>query len=617
MINIETAIAGKTPDASGEVRVNCDCEGGQKETMGVNVTTGIYHCHRCGVKGNFKKVNGKENKLFAQWYWEQACTVPEHPYPTRKQIHPTNIRIDMHTNWLTDYRDQHGNIQTVQMINPEKVPGKSDKYFLSKAKNSGKGFSGAAYIIDGNSDAVYVCEGPATGWSIHHATGATVYCVGGKENFKHVLPWVKAKHQVVVVAADNDKSGDGLKAAKKAAQENNLPLAYPGAPGQDFNDMAIDAGLDAVKTVLENAKVPEADSGPKIEIISLSEIIEIDPSIEFIVDGFLIRKAGHILHAAGGVGKSTIAGQIAGELARNRSENSGVFDEYIGDLLFDTFHIVQHCMQSLFIQSENSMATINTKMRWLKDDPAAGRIFFPKLFDDVITTGEAFTDDVFLQRLTDTIHFIEDQTSHRLDIVWVDPLISFHKGDENAADHMRAALDGVTKLMQMTNTTAVVLHHDNRMGDIRGSGAIDQWARSRMQMKQVWIGEDRIRDMGPDGPIKTVAKVPAVELHHHKANDMARFDKITLAQDRNLMFQLVDDPIDQDIATRSAEVAKALNDMGGYAESNRALAKTVSELTGRSTSTCKRDIAGAVKHGFILQVNNKSGNANSYGYQTK
>jgi hypothetical protein len=37
------------------------------------------------------------------------------------------------------------------------------------------------------------------------------------------------------------------------------------------------------------------------------------------------------------------------------------------------------------------------------------------------------------------------------------------------------------------------------------------------------------------------------------------------------MFRLVAEPIDQDIATRSAEVIKALNDMGGACESNRAL----------------------------------------------
>ena len=254
-VAIENAISHATPDASGEIRVDCfNCQNGQSQakTLCINVNKKVYQCKRCGIEGSYIKKNGSEKKLFAEWYWDQATQAASHPYPERKQIQPVEIRIDSHGNWLTDYRDKNGNIQTVQMINPKKIPGKSDKYFLSKDKNSGKGVAGAAYCIKGDNDRAIACEGPATGWIVHKATGATVFCVGGKGNFKHVLPWIKEKYKSVLVAADNDESGAGLTAAQKAAQENKLPVAFPVVTGQDFNDMAIASGLDAVKEALEN-----------------------------------------------------------------------------------------------------------------------------------------------------------------------------------------------------------------------------------------------------------------------------------------------------------------------------------------------------------------------------
>ncbi|MDX9963956.1 phage/plasmid primase, P4 family [Desulfobacter postgatei] len=239
---------------SGEIRVNCLCQDGQGQdkTLGVNIDTGVYHCHRCGIKGNYLKVNGfgSEKKPLAQYILDHSLSMTSHPYTEKKQIKPIEIKVDKHSNWVTPYYDSAGQLQTLQLISLDK------KHFLSKAKNDGQGVTGSAYKISGNNDVVYVCEGPATGHSIHEATGATVYCVGGKENFKHVLPWVKEKHQTVIVAADNESNGDGLRAASKAAIKNGLKIVVPPTKGMDFNDYAVSAGLDSVKAVLEDPKEP-------------------------------------------------------------------------------------------------------------------------------------------------------------------------------------------------------------------------------------------------------------------------------------------------------------------------------------------------------------------------
>jgi len=258
---------------SGEIRANCfNCQDsqGQDKTLGINLDTGVYHCHRCGIKGNYFKKNGSEKKLLAEYIWDHSSRKTSHPYVDKKQIKPDKIMVDKHENWVVPFHDCVGQLQTLQLVSLEK------KLFLSKAKNNGQGVKGSAYIIKGTNDIAYVCEGPATGHSIHEATGATVYCVGGKENFKHVLPWVKDRHDTVIVAADNDSSGDGLKAAGKAAFKNGLKITSPLTKGQDFNDMALDAGLDAVKMVLEDPKEPEQSPDPTDNNEYLAAILEMN-----------------------------------------------------------------------------------------------------------------------------------------------------------------------------------------------------------------------------------------------------------------------------------------------------------------------------------------------------
>jgi hypothetical protein len=315
--SVEAVIRQHAQGQTGEQRIDCpNCQSGQSqgETLGYNADTGVYACFRpeCDVRGNFKRKNS-EKKLKAAFIWDKSRIVSEHGYPTRKQIQPTNIRVDMFGNWLNDYRDQSGEIRQIQMVNPEKVPGKSDKYFLSKEKNDGVGFTGAAYRIEGSDKSACICEGPATGWSIHHATGATVYCVGGCKNFKHVVPWVKPKYKKVVVCAD---AGNGEADARKVAQEYNVLFAVPGIPGTDFNDMAIDAGLDAVKTVLDNAKVPGKADGVKVpDGINAADLLKkIFPDPKWAVEGILMEGL-NIMGGKPKAGKSILALNLCLQIA--------------------------------------------------------------------------------------------------------------------------------------------------------------------------------------------------------------------------------------------------------------------------------------------------------------
>ena len=480
---IRAAVEHARPDAAGEVRVNCpSCDGGQKDTLGVNVDTGAYHCFRCGLQGNYLKINGSSKKPLAAFLFEQARTMASHQYTEIKQIKPQEIRVDIHGNWVVPFRDQAGQLQTVQFIKPD-----SGKLFLSKAKNDGKGPTGAAYIINGSPDMSYVCEGAATGWSIHHATGATVYCVGGKENFKNVLPWVKTRHKAVVVAADNDKSGDGLAAAKKAAAENCLLLAYPGATGQDFNDMAIDAGLDAVKAVLGNPKEPGlGPEAPKFKLVKLSDI-QIKPA-DWQTDGLMEMDSLNLLFSDPGGAKTFLAIDLACCGATGK--------DFHGRFV--------HQGPVVYIAGEGQNGLKRRFMAWgirygydLDQAP---------VFLSLMPAGLCDQDQVGF--VIEGIRAVADLAGAPVLIVLDTVARNFGPGDENSTKDMTGFIAGVDKIREKFRSCVLLVHHSGHADKSRGrgsmalKGALDtEYRLEKDEMGVIRVTNTKMKDHVPPEPM--------------------------------------------------------------------------------------------------------------------
>ena len=347
----------------------------------------------------------------------------------------------------------------------------------------------------------------------------------------------------------------------------------------------------------------------KIEIITAFDIVKQDPQTVPLIKGFLNQGDATIIHSAGGVGKSMVAFNIAVQVAMKYP-----------DLLFDVFQIEKSQMTSLFIQSENQPAAVNHRLRGMVgNDPDSWDVLksliFPKIRDDILTTGRTFEDPVFIQYCIDLIKKIKEQTGQDLDFLWVDPLISYIDGDENDSQRMRSCLDGVTEIAQQTGVTPIVLSHDNKNDGYRGSSASYDWARNVIALKRVFIGQDRITDFDNSGqPVKRIAQVPAIEVISEKSNNMKSFEKFTMVMDQNFRFKKVGDSIPPKIQEQCMNVQQALKDIGGFAESNNILAKAVSELTGRGVTTCKKDISEAAGHGFIKAEKPEGGSTHAYCY---
>ncbi len=263
---IRTMTAGLTGDKREFFCPNCN----KKGSFGVDCDTGKYNCFNpeCSIKGNFKKTNKPEKKEYsteetAQRTWDNSTPVNGHSYLKEKGITATpGIRQNRDDLFIPIY-NKTDDIVTGQKIFPEKkdIGGSlTQKIFLTNTHKPKSILKGCFHTIKGNGD-YYLCEGYATGASIHEATGATVFVCFQAGNILPVLKELKTDYPNIIICADNDFKTDfnpGLRSGMSAAIKCDTSIAYPtGISGSDFNDMATEHGLEAVKTAIDEAKTFE------------------------------------------------------------------------------------------------------------------------------------------------------------------------------------------------------------------------------------------------------------------------------------------------------------------------------------------------------------------------
>lgn len=176
--------------------------------------------------------------------WSDAVPAnADHPYLTRKAIKPYRLRQTGDVLLVPLYAD--GLLMNLQRIMPD-----GSKRFLSGGKVKGC-YSPIGQLESGKP--LYICEGLATGASIHADTGHAVACAMNAGNLLEVGRQLQRQHpdSLLVIAGDDDrqteaegKGNPGVEAANKAAAVLGcavvLPVFPPDAPLalSDFNDLA-------------------------------------------------------------------------------------------------------------------------------------------------------------------------------------------------------------------------------------------------------------------------------------------------------------------------------------------------------------------------------------------
>jgi putative DNA primase/helicase len=190
-----------------------------------------------------------EARKRASAIWNAIASATDHPYLVRKGIEPHGVRIKS-DKLIIPARDTAGTLHTFQYIDAE-----GRKRFLK-----GGAVAGHYFDIGGLTEGapLCICEGFATGASIHQATGYPVAVAFDCGNLEAVARSLKDKHPELpfIVCADNDTETDGnpgLTKARTAALAIDAELCFPNGV-VDFNDLHAEAGLDAVRDVIQAAE---------------------------------------------------------------------------------------------------------------------------------------------------------------------------------------------------------------------------------------------------------------------------------------------------------------------------------------------------------------------------
>lgn len=163
--------------------------------------------------------------------------------------------------------DINGQIWSAQGISPEPCAEFGGR---NKSFERGGRISGCFFPIGPvtESEKVLVCEGFATGATLHEATGIPVACAMSAGNLKAVAAALRKKNPAaaVIICADNDRQTDGNPGVTKA-EEAALSLQCgivvpefdvpPAGDATDFNDLARLKGMDHVRKLVMAVVPPD------------------------------------------------------------------------------------------------------------------------------------------------------------------------------------------------------------------------------------------------------------------------------------------------------------------------------------------------------------------------
>ncbi len=218
----------------------------------------------------------EQNKIWTEAAGEaqrifNVATSETHAYLERKAIKHYGTRTYKDA-IVVPLRNQDGKLTSLQFIYEDG----------SKKLLTGGRVDGSYHVIAKSKPTdetpILICEGYATGASIHSATDLPVVIALNTSNLSSVAEIIRAKFpkNTILFCADNDQwthkpiENPGVHYATKAAEEINARVCYPTfkdtrAHPTDFNDLACQEGLIVVKEKIDQALEtikPEAVSLP-------------------------------------------------------------------------------------------------------------------------------------------------------------------------------------------------------------------------------------------------------------------------------------------------------------------------------------------------------------------
>lgn len=178
-----------------------------------------------------------------------------HPYMDKKGLHgdwPVNSQIMMGAD---HERIEPGDLLLVpvykngELVNVQKITGEGKKRPIY-----GGEMGGVCHIITGTGKIVAIAEGFATGVTVNRMTNAKTYVAFNTSNLMAITAQARDENTGanIVIFADNDEHGAGLKYAEDAAIPVNAKIALPPEIG-DWDDYRQKYGAESCKVAMREA----------------------------------------------------------------------------------------------------------------------------------------------------------------------------------------------------------------------------------------------------------------------------------------------------------------------------------------------------------------------------
>lgn len=362
-----------------------------------------------------------------------------YPYLATKRIGANGI-LQLEGRLIVPVMQPDGTVSSLQWIDAS-----GDKWFLEGGK-----VRGGSFQIGQVRNKILVCEGFATGASIHEASGEAVVVAFNAGNLKSVVEGIRERYALpILICGDNDQWTEGNPGDTKAREASqavaNASYILPkfsslnGNP-TDFNDLATREGSEAVRA---QCSVTPDNTLPLI----WASQITLDLASVYIIKGLLDAGTISVVYGQSNVGKSFFAIDLAAHVAAGLSWRDK--------------RVVQGGV--VYVAAESASSVKRRIWAWCqehdaKDIPLA-----------VVTTAVDLRDpSADTTRLIDTIK-AASEGKFPICLVVIDTLSrSFGGGDENSSKDMSTYIANVDKIRTATGAHVLIVHHAGK-DDAKGA----------------------------------------------------------------------------------------------------------------------------------------------------
>lgn len=429
------------------------------------VPSGVFGCWRLGIEVNFRADIGRQltpaeemahvkrmseakairdievsksreraaNTVEQIWN-EGTHASSEHGYLQRKGVKPNGARVTGDGRLMIPLFDSDGNLSSLQYIS---VDG-DKKYHPGGA--TGERF----WSLGDNTNTIYITEGFATGASVYEITNQKTIIAYSASNLVPVTKIIKEKYpnNDIVIIADNDESGVGLKYADQASAKYGVRVVMPPEKG-DANDY-VQNGYDLLALL-----TPKQDDW----LVKADDFSSRPSPISWLVKGWLQEQALVMVHGPSGGGKTFIVLDWCLSIAAG-------LDDWFGNKVKNG--------QVVYLAGEGHHGLRGRIAAWKQHrNVGALNMWLSKAGCD-LNTAQGY------QRVVSNLRSENIQPK----IIVVDTLHRFLLGDENSSQDAKTMLDACSALIQEFNCSVLLVHHTG----------VNEEAQHRARGSSAWRG---------------------------------------------------------------------------------------------------------------------------------